>query len=168
MAFAGRSPRLSGSAWVAPGASVIGDVELGDEASVWYGAVVRADCEAITIGAGTNLQDNVSAHADPGFALNVGRGVSVGHNAVLHGCTIGDDSLVGMGAVVLNGSRIGARCLIAAGAVVLEGTIVPDGLLVAGVPAKVRRPLTADEITKIVNNAGGYRALAKEHAAART
>lgn len=164
MTFAGQSPRISGSAWIAPSASVIGDVALHDEASVWYGAVVRADCEAITIGEGTNLQDNVSAHADPGFELTVGRGVSVGHNAVLHGCTIGDDTLVGMGAVVLNGAQIGARCLIAAGAVVLEGTTVPDGCLVAGVPAKVRRPLTGDEITKIATNAEGYRALAKEHA----
>lgn len=168
VSFDDAEPTLADSAWLAPSATVIGDVTLGADASIWYGAVARADVAPITVGAGTNIQDNVTLHADPGFPLTVGANVSVGHNAVLHGCTIGDDSLIGMGAVVLNGARLGAHCLVAAGAVVLEGTEIPPRSLVAGVPAKVRRELTDDEIAHIGHNAEGYRALAGRHRGART
>lgn len=139
------APEVDDSAWIAPNATVIGRVQLAAEVSVWYSAVVRADLEAISIGARTNIQDGCVLHADPGFPLTVGTGVSVGHNAILHGCTIGDDVLVGMGATVLNGAVIGAGCLIAANALIPEGAHIPPGSLVAGVPGKVRRELSAAE-----------------------
>jgi carbonic anhydrase/acetyltransferase-like protein (isoleucine patch superfamily) len=125
--------------------------------------VLRADGDSITVGTGSNLQDNVSVHVDHGSPVRIGENVSVGHNAVVHGCTIGDGSLIGMGAVVLSGAVIGAGCLVAAGAVVLEGTLVPDGSLVAGVPAKVRRELTVEEREGILRNADAYRAHTSEH-----
>ena len=127
---------------------------------------MRGATATITVGARTNLPDGVVVHADPGFPVTVGDGVSVGHRAVLHGCVIGDDVLVGMGAVVLNGARIGSGTLIAAGAVVLEGTDVPPGSLVAGLPAKVRRPLSDDELDAVRRNAATYCALTRRHAAA--
>ena len=160
------TPTVAPGAWVAPGAVLVGAVTLAADASVWYSTVVRADTATITVGARTNLQDGVVVHADPGFPVTVGDGVSVGHRAVLHGCVIGDDVLVGMGAVVLNGARIGSGTLIAAGAVVLEGADVPPGSLVAGLPAKVRRPLTDDELAAVRRNAATYCALARRHAAA--
>jgi carbonic anhydrase/acetyltransferase-like protein (isoleucine patch superfamily) len=155
--FAGTSPDLHENAYVAAGAVLVGDVRLEASASVWFNAVLRADSEPITIGAGSNVQDNVSCHVDSGFPLSIGRDVSVGHNAVLHGCTVEDGALVGMGAIVMNGALIGAGSLVAAGAVVLEGTVVPSGVLVAGVPARVRRALTEDEAAGIRRNAAGYR-----------
>jgi len=164
----GRTPAVHEEAWVAPTAVLAGAVELGAQVGVWYGTVVRADTETITIGPRTNLQDGVVVHADPGFAVTVGAGVSVGHRAVLHGCTIGDDVLVGMGAVVLNGARVGGETLIAAGAVVLEGAEIPPGSLVAGLPGKVRRELTDDERAVIRRNAQTYCTLAGTHAAAVT
>ena len=163
LSVAGRSPRLHATAFVAPGARVIGDVTLDEGASVWYNAVVRGDSASITLGAGSNLQDNVSVHVDVDFPVVIGRDVSVGHNAVVHGCTIGDGSLIGMGSVVLSGARIGAGCLVAGGAVVLEGAEIPDGSLVAGVPAKVRRPLTDEERAGILHNAQVYRAHTANH-----
>jgi carbonic anhydrase/acetyltransferase-like protein (isoleucine patch superfamily) len=149
-------PDLADTAFVAAGAVLAGAVSLAENASVWYNAVLRAEAEPIRIGAGSNLQDNVSCHVDSGFPLVVGRDVSVGHGAVLHGCTVEDGALIGMNATVLNGAVIGAGSLVAAGAVVLEGTIVPPGSLVAGVPGKVRRSLTADEIDGIRRNAENY------------
>lgn len=149
-------PHLSAGAFVAAGARIVGDVRLGEGASVWYNAVLRGDSASITIGAGSNLQDNVSVHVDAGHPVVLGENVSVGHNAVVHGCTIGDASLIGMGSVVLSGAEIGEGCLVAAGAVVLQGTVVPAGSLVAGVPAKVRRPLTDEERAGIVRNAEIY------------
>ncbi|MGZ4649429.1 MAG: gamma carbonic anhydrase family protein [Kineosporiaceae bacterium] len=160
------APTLGEGAWVAPGAVLAGAVTLAADTSVWYGAVVRADTETITIGARTNLQDGVVVHADPGYPVTVGTGASVGHRAVLHGCTIGDDVLVGMGAVVLNAARIGSGSLIAAGSVVLEGTDVPPGSLVAGVPGRVRRELTEEERAAVRRNAQAYGSLARTHAAA--
>jgi carbonic anhydrase/acetyltransferase-like protein (isoleucine patch superfamily) len=151
-----RTPRVSDDAWVAPGATVVGDVTLEPGASVWYGAVVRADNAPIVVGRDSNLQDNVSAHVDPAYPLTVGARVSVGHNAVLHGCTIEDDVLIGMGATVLNGARIGAGSLVAAGAVVTQGADIPPRSLVAGVPAKVRRELTDEELQGITQNARTY------------
>lgn len=158
-----KTPTVDGSAWVAPGAIVVGDVTLGAEVGIWYGAVVRADLEPITIGARTNIQDNCSLHADPGHPLQVGERVSVGHNATLHGCTIGDDVLVGMGSRVLNGAVIGAGSLIAAGAVVPEGMQVPAGSLVAGVPGKIRRDLSTEERAGIELNGAAYVDLAGIH-----
>ena len=159
-------PTVDETAFVAPGAVLVGHVTLGELASVWYNTVLRAEAEPITIGAGSNLQDNVSCHVDHGFPLIVGRHVSVGHGAVLHGCTIEDDVLVGMASTIMNGAVIGTGSLVAAGAVVLEGTVVPPGSLVAGVPAKVRRRLTDDEIVGIRHNAQEYLSHAALHAAA--
>ncbi|MFD3446974.1 gamma carbonic anhydrase family protein [Microbacteriaceae bacterium 4G12] len=155
--FGGATPEVQDDAYVAAGAVLVGRVHLGASASVWFNAVLRADSEPITIGDGSNVQDNVSCHVDAGFPLTVGSDVSVGHNAVLHGCTVEDGALVGMGAIVMNGAVIGAGSLVAAGALVLEGTVVPPGTLVAGVPARVRRELTAEEAAGIRRNAAGYR-----------
>ncbi len=156
LALSDRTPQVADDAFVADGARIVGDVTLGSRVSVWYNAVLRGDSAPITIGAHSNVQDNVSVHVDTAHPVVIGEHVSVGHNAVVHGCTIGDGSLVGMGAVVLSGAVIGAGCLIAGGAVVLGGTEVPDGSLVAGVPAKVRRPLTDDERTGLRENAEIY------------
>jgi len=160
------APRVHESAFVAAGARLVGDVTLAEGASVWYNAVVRGDSAAITLGAGSNLQDNVSVHVGAGHPVVIGRDVSVGHNAVVHGCRIGDGSLIGMGSVILSGAVIGSGCLIAGGAVVLEGAVIPDGSLVAGVPAKVRRELTEEEKAGILRNAQIYRAHSASHAAA--
>jgi carbonic anhydrase/acetyltransferase-like protein (isoleucine patch superfamily) len=163
--FGDRRPDIHPEGWAAPGCTIVGSVRVGAGASVWYGCVLRADTEDISIGAGSNIQDGCLVHADPGFPAVVGTGVSVGHRAVLHGCTIEDDVLIGMGAVILNGARIGSGSLVAAGAVVLEGLVVPPGSLVAGVPAKVRRDLTEEERAGIVRNAAGYAERARAHAA---
>jgi carbonic anhydrase/acetyltransferase-like protein (isoleucine patch superfamily) len=167
LSAAGRTPAIDPSAFLAAGARVVGGVTLSEGASVWYNAVLRADGDTITVGAGSNLQDNVSVHVDPGHPVVIGENVSVGHNAVVHGCTIGDGSLIGMGAVVLSGAVIGAGCLVAGGAVVLEGSVIADGSLVAGVPGKVRRALTEDERAGILRNARVYRAHIEEHEGAR-
>ena len=163
--FRGAAPSVDESAWIAPSATVIGAAIIGARVGVFYGAVVRADTSTISIGEGSNLQDGVVVHADAGFPATVGAGVSVGHRAVLHGCTVQDDCLIGMGAVVLNWAVVGAGSMIAAGAVVLEGTQIPSGSLVAGVPGKVRRPLTEEERSGIVSNAERYVALTRDHAA---
>ncbi|MEV8262783.1 gamma carbonic anhydrase family protein [Microbacterium sp. NPDC077057] len=161
LALPDRIPELDDTAFVADGARIVGAVSLGPGASVWYNAVLRGDSSPIVIGPGSNVQDNVSIHVDAGHPVVVGSRVSIGHNAVVHGCTIGDGSLIGMGAVVLSGAVIGEGCLIAGGAVVLGGTEVPPGSLVAGVPAKVRRALSDDERASLVANAAIY----LEHAA---
>lgn len=162
-----RRPSIDETAWVAPNATVVGDVTLGADVGIWYGVVVRADLESISIGAGSNIQDNCVLHADPGHALTVGTNVSVGHLTTLHGCTIEDDVLVGMGATVLNGARIGRGSLIAAGTVVPEGMQIPPGSMVAGVPGKIRRELSEDEQAGLTFNAAVYVDLAKAHAVAR-
>ncbi|WP_316527695.1 gamma carbonic anhydrase family protein [Kitasatospora brasiliensis] len=162
-AVGGKKPAVDPGAFVAPNAVVIGDVTVAAGASVWYGAVLRGDAESITVGAGSNIQDNCTLHADLGFPLVIGERISVGHNAVLHGCTVEDDVLVGMNATVLNGARIGTGSLVAAGAVVPQGMAVPPGSLVAGVPAKVRRELTEDEKAGIKVNGAGYQLLADAH-----
>jgi carbonic anhydrase/acetyltransferase-like protein (isoleucine patch superfamily) len=166
IALGDRTPEIHPEAWAAPGATLVGSVRLSAGASVWYGSVLRADTEGISIGAGSNIQDGCVVHADPRFPTIVGTGVSVGHRAVLHGCTVEDGALVGMGAVVLNGARIGAASLVAAGAVVLEGTVIPPGSLVAGLPARVRRELTDEERAGIVHNTQRYAQRARLHAAA--
>jgi carbonic anhydrase/acetyltransferase-like protein (isoleucine patch superfamily) len=166
LAFDGHTPAVHPESWIADSAMIIGRVSIAASASVFYGAVVRGDSNSIEIGEGTNLQDNVVVHADPGFPTRVGAGISVGHGAVLHGCTIGDRTLVGMNATVLNGAVVGEECLIAAGALVLEGAEIPPRSLVAGVPGKVRRELTADEIEHVRQNAVGYQETARKHAEA--
>lgn len=150
------TPEVADTAFVAAGARVVGAVTLGDRASVWYNAVLRGDSAPISIGARSNVQDGVAVHVDAEHGVEVGEDVSIGHNAVVHGCRIGDGTLVGMGSVILSGAVIGAGCLIAGGAVVLEGAVIPDGSLVAGVPAKVRRPLTPEERAGILRNAAIY------------
>jgi carbonic anhydrase/acetyltransferase-like protein (isoleucine patch superfamily) len=159
----GREPRVDEEAFVAPTATVIGDVSLGAGASVWYGAVLRGDVERIAVGASSNVQDNCTLHADPGFPVGVGERVSIGHNAVVHGATVEDDCLIGMGATVLNGAVIGAGSLVAAQALVPQGMRVPPGSLVAGVPAKVRRELTEEERQGITLNGTMYAELARTH-----
>lgn len=156
IALSGRAPSIHESAFVASGARIVGEVTLDAGSSVWYNAVLRGDSAPIVIGRDSNVQDNVSVHVDAGHGVVIGERVSIGHNAVVHGCTIGDGSLVGMGAVVLSGAAIGSGCLVAGGAVVLGGTEVPDGSLVAGVPAKVRRALTEEERAGLVENAETY------------
>lgn len=159
-------PALHPDAFVADGARVIGSVSIGERASVWYNTVVRGDVAAISIGAFSNVQDNVSVHVDVSNPVDIGEYVSVGHNAVVHGCTIGDGSLIGMGAVVLSGAVIGEDCLVAAGTVVREGEIVPPRSLVAGVPGKVRRALSEDEVERLRDNARRYLDTAARHARA--
>ncbi|MFE6668550.1 gamma carbonic anhydrase family protein [Streptomyces sp. NPDC057697] len=159
----GKEPDIDEGAFAAPTSVVIGEVTMAAGSSVWYHAVLRADCGPIVIGADSNIQDNCSVHVDPGFTVTVGERVSVGHNAVLHGCVIEDDVLVGMGSTILNGARIGAGSLIAAQALVPQGMQVPPGSLVAGVPAKVKRQLTEEELEGIRFNAVGYVDLAEAH-----
>lgn len=158
-----KTPKVAPSAFTAPTATLSGDVELGERASAFYGVSVRGDSAPIRIGAMTNLQDNVVVHADSGYPATVGSGVSVGHSAVIHGCTIGDGSLVGMSATIMNGADIGEQSLVAAGALVLEGTVVPPRSLVAGVPAKVRRALTEEEVHGLRTNTEHYLVLAEKH-----
>ena len=142
----GVAPRLAGSAWVADSAQVMGNVELAEDCSVWFGAVIRGDTETIRIARGSNIQDGSVLHADVGQPLELGEDVTVGHKVMLHGCTIGDGSLIGIGAVVLNGAKIGKGCLVGAGALVTEGKEFPDGCLILGSPAKVVRQLSPDQI----------------------
>ncbi len=146
--------------FVAPNATVIGDVALGDRVGVWFGAVVRGDRDRIAIGADSNVQDNCVVHCSPGHPVTLGREVSVGHGAVLHGCTIGDRVLVGMGAVVLNGAVVGEDSVIGAGAVVTEGAEIPPGSVVLGVPGKVVKQTTDEQRAHIRRNAATYVALA--------
>lgn len=150
-------PEVDETAFLAPGAKIVGRVKIGAESSVWYNALVRGDADTVTIGRGTNIQDNCSLHEDPGFPLIIGDRVSVGHNSVLHGCVIEDDALIGMGSIVLNGARIGAGAVLGAGSLVLQGMEVPPGHLAMGQPAKVIRPLKEDEAVKHRSLAGKYR-----------
>lgn len=146
----GASPKTpaDGEYWVAPNAVVVGRVAIGEAVGIWFGAVIRGDNEPISIGAETNIQEHCIFHSDDGYPLTVGRGCTIGHRAILHGCTIGDNVLVGMGATVLNGAVIGDDCLIGAGALVPEGRTIPPGSLVLGMPGKVARPLSADEVAR--------------------
>ena len=152
----GMVPQLADSAWVAESAQVIGRVTLGAQASVWCGAVLRGDADSITVGAGSNIQDASVLHADTGQPLVVGERVTVGHMVMLHGCTIGDESLIGIGAVVLNGAKIGKNCLVGAGALVTEGKEFPDGSMILGSPAKVVRQLTPEQIEGLRQSAQHY------------
>jgi carbonic anhydrase/acetyltransferase-like protein (isoleucine patch superfamily) len=150
------SPRIDGSAWVADSAQVIGNVELAADVSIWFGAVLRGDNEALRIGSGSNIQDGSVLHSDIGKPLDIGANVTVGHKVMLHGCTVGDESLIGIGAVVLNGARIGKNCLVGAGALVTEGKVFPDGSLIIGSPAKAVRDLTPEQIEGLRRSAVSY------------
>jgi carbonic anhydrase/acetyltransferase-like protein (isoleucine patch superfamily) len=162
--FNGITPQTAGSAFLAPTAVVLGDVVIGRDASVWYGCVLRGDTERIAIGAGTNIQDLTVCHTDTGFPLVVGKGVTVGHRCVLHGCTIEDDCLIGMGAIVMNGAVIGHGSIVAAGATILEKTVVPPLSLVAGVPGAIKRTLPeASTLEAARTSAQHYLGLAAAH-----
>jgi carbonic anhydrase/acetyltransferase-like protein (isoleucine patch superfamily) len=150
------APALGPGAWAAPSADLIGDVRLGPRASVWFGAVIRADNTRILIGEESNIQDGAVGHSDPGAPLTIGPRVTVGHQAILHGCTIGEGALVGMGARVLNGAIIGDRCLVGAGALVTEGKRFEAGLLIVGAPARVLRPLSEQELAMLELSAAHY------------
>ena len=163
--FDGNNPTVANSAYVAASAELIGRVIVGEKSCVLFNAVLRGDTEQITLGDGSNIQDGVVVHADPGFPATIGAGVSVGHNATLHGCTIADNVLIGMGATVLNGASIGEGSLIAAGSVVLEGKVIPPRSLVAGIPASVKRELSDEEYRGVVENAEHYVALAQKYRA---
>ena len=152
----GVAPQIAESAWIADSAQVMGDVQLGADASVWFGTVVRGDTAHITIGEGTNVQDASVLHADEGMPLTIGRHVTVGHQVMLHGCTIGDESLIGIGAIVLNGAKIGKICLVGAGALVTEGKEFPDGSMIIGSPARVVRQLTPEQIEGLRRSAQHY------------
>lgn len=152
----GMAPDMADSAWVADSAQVMGRVRLGQDCSVWFGAVVRGDSESISIGDGSNIQDASVLHADLGKPLVIGRNVTVGHQVMLHGCTVGDESLIGIGAVVLNGARIGRNCLVGAGALVTEGKEFPDGSMIIGSPAKAVRALTPEQIEGLRQSARHY------------
>ena len=157
----GVAPQVDASAWVADSAQVIGDVHLAASSSVWFGAVLRGDNDPIKVGEGSNIQDGSMLHTDKGKPLDIGRHVTIGHNVILHGCTIGDESLIGMGAIVLNGAKIGKHCLVGAGALVTENKEFPDGSLIVGNPAKVVRSLTDEQIAGLKRSAEGYMANAK-------
>ena len=157
-----RTPR-SKALFVAPDAAVIGDVELGEDSSVWYGAVLRGDTEPIRIGARSNIQDGTVVHTDEGFPTAVAEDVTVGHNVVLHGCTIGPGCTIGMGAILLNGSRVGANSLVAAGALLPEGREYPSDSLIMGVPARAVRELTGDERARVAEGSEVYQQRAREH-----
>jgi carbonic anhydrase/acetyltransferase-like protein (isoleucine patch superfamily) len=150
------APRIHETAWVAASAEVIGQVELSEYVSIWFGVVVRGDVAPIRIGRNSNVQDNSVLHADPGQPLVVGENVTIGHQVMLHGCTIGDGALIGIQAVVLNGATIGRNCIVGAGAVVTEGKSFPDGTLILGAPAKAVRELTSEQLVSLRAGASHY------------
>jgi carbonic anhydrase/acetyltransferase-like protein (isoleucine patch superfamily) len=154
--FEDRKVVCKGDYWIAPDAIVIGSVVMEPNASVWFGCIVRGDDDTITIGENSQLQDGCVLHVDPGFPISIGRNVSVGHMAMLHGCTIGDGSLIGIKSVILNGAKIGRNCLVGANALIAEDKVIPDGSLVVGSPGKVVRQLSADEIRDINSFADHY------------
>jgi carbonic anhydrase/acetyltransferase-like protein (isoleucine patch superfamily) len=155
--------KIDESAWVAPEAVVIGCVTLGRRCSVWFNAVIRGDNERIEVGEDSNVQEGAVLHTDPGFPLRIGRRVSVGHQAMLHGCQIGDGTMIGIQAIVMNGAQIGKNCIVGAGAVVTEGKVFPDNVLIVGCPAKVVRELTGEDAAKLANNASSYVERAKRY-----
>lgn len=155
-ALDGVSPKLADDAWVAPTADVMGNVELESQSSIWFGAVLRGDNDFIKIGAGSNIQDNSVLHTDPGQPLVIGQGVTVGHKVMLHGCTIGDNCLIGIGSTILNGAVIGNNCIIGAHALITEGKIIPDNSMVIGAPGKVVKTLSDAQIGMLKMNAQVY------------
>ncbi|MDR7224278.1 gamma carbonic anhydrase family protein [Aminobacter aminovorans] len=144
------------TSWIAPDAAVVGDVRIGRDVGIWFGSAIRGDNEPITIGARSNIQEQTVMHTDPGFPLTIGEGCTIGHRAILHGCTVGDNSLIGMGAIVLNGARIGRNCLVGAGALVTEGKEFPDNSLIVGSPAKAIRVLDEAAADRLRKSADHY------------
>ena len=162
-ALDGKSPQFEdrGSVWIAPDAAVIGNIRVGRDVGIWFGAALRGDNEPITIGAQTNVQEMTIMHTDPGFPITIGEGCTIGHRALLHGCQIGNNCLIGMGAIVLNGAKIGANCLVGAGALVTEGKVFPDGSLIVGSPARAIRELDPASIERLKLSAAHYVANAR-------
>lgn len=163
-----RPELVAPSAFIAPGVTVLGDVTIGEESSIWFGAVVRGDCEAIRIGRRTNIQDLCVLHADPGFPCTLGDGVTVGHGAIVHGATVEDEVLIGMKAAVMNGAKVGRGSIVAVGAIVTEGTEIPPGSVVMGQPAKIKRPAEERDLNSIRHAAEHYVQAAKEYKEAAT
>lgn len=161
----GVAPQIGEGAWVAPSADLIGDVSIGPRASVWFGAIIRADNTPISLGEETNFQDGAIGHSDPGVPLTIGARVTIGHQAILHGCTVSDDCLIGMGARVLNGAFLGPECLVGANALITEGKRFEDGGLIVGVPARLIRPLTEAEKAGLRLSAAHYAEKAARYAA---
>ncbi|WP_027683865.1 gamma carbonic anhydrase family protein [Rhizobium leguminosarum] len=157
-ALGGSTPKLPAARlyWIAPDAHVIGQIELGENVGIWFGAVLRGDNEPITVGAGSNIQEGVMAHTDMGFPLTIGKGCTIGHHAILHGCTVGDNALIGMGATILNGAKIGNNSLVGANALVTEGKEFPDNSLIVGAPARVVRTLDEAAVAGIRRSAESY------------
>ena len=166
--FEGKTPKTGDAAFLAASAVVLGDVTLGPNASVWYGAVLRGDAGAITVGEGANIQDCAVLHCDEGGHVTVGKNVTVGHSAIVHGCEVGEGTLVGMHATLLNHCRVGKNCIIGAGALVPEGMEIPDGMLALGVPARLVRPVSDEQRRYAAENAAYYVAEARRHAAEET
>ena len=160
-----KTPQIHPSTFVAPNATVLGNVMIGKESGIFFGAVIRSESSPITIGDRTNIQDNCILHIDEEFPLVVGNDCTIGHGAILHGCTIGDNTLVGMGTIVLNGAVIGRDCIIGAGALIPQGVAIPDGSLVVGAPGKVRREVTEEEKASSLDTARRYMAEAEEYKA---
>jgi carbonic anhydrase/acetyltransferase-like protein (isoleucine patch superfamily) len=158
------APEIAETAWIAETAVLIGKIVIEDAASVWFGAVLRGDNEEIRVGSGSNIQENCVLHTDMGYPLTIGANCTIGHKAMLHGCTIGEGSLIGMGATVLNGAKIGKGCLIGAGALITEGKEIPDGSLVMGAPGKVVRQLDMAALARLIRSAESYQANARRHA----
>lgn len=157
--------KVSETVFIAPGAVVLGNVSLGEDAGIWYNATVRADRASITVGRGSNIQDNCVVHVEEGYPVEIGENVTIGHGAIVHGCAVGDNTLIGMGAILMNGSKIGRNCVIAAGAIVTGGTEIPDNSLVIGAPGRVVRQVTPEQIEANVKNARLYVEEAREERA---
>lgn len=162
-AYKDHYPEIAQTAFVAPSADIIGAVTIGEDCSIWYGVVIRADMAPITIGTGANVQDNTVVHVDTDKPTHIGEHVTIGHAAIIHACTIGDYSLIGMGATILDGAQIGHHVIIGANALVAQNKVIPDNSLVFGSPAKVIRPLTAEEIQFLEDHAANYCALSKDY-----
>lgn len=161
--FKDYKPFIGKNSWISETATIIGNVKIGNNVGVWFGAVIRGDVAPIEIGDNTNIQDNSVIHSEVGFPTKIGSNVTIGHNSIIHGCEIGDNTLIGMGAIILNGAKIGKNCIIGAGAVITEGKVIEDNSLVLGVPGKVVRTITEEEKKRILNNAKAYVALKDEY-----
>ena len=155
--------KINKKVFIAPGAYVVGNIRLGKMVGIWYNAVLRGDSDAIEICDQSNIQDNCTIHTDFGYKVEIGKGVSIGHNAIIHGCKIGDNSVIGMGSIILNGAKIGSNCIIGAGSLITGNTIIPDNSLAFGNPAKIIRPLTDEEIEANRHNAAHYVKLVEQN-----
>lgn len=162
-AFNGKTPKTDKAEFIAENSVIVGDVTLGEGSSVWYGAVIRGDDESISVGKNSNIQDNCTVHCTPGYPVKIGDNVTVGHNAVVHGCEIGNGSLIGMNATVMNGAVLGKNCLVGAGALVTEHKVFPDNSLIIGVPAKAAGVLKEEDVQKLLQNASHYADKAKKY-----